>query len=120
MQTVVAHRFVGPLDNKTYAVHERYFVPDVIPSRETRVTGNVADPYQHVRVKCAACRTSYLADVAAMRAILSSADGPRGRREGSSSADGPRGRREGSSSADGPRGRREGSSSEAPATNPPA
>jgi hypothetical protein len=69
MQTVVAHRFVGPLDNKTYAVHERYFVPDVIPSRETRVTGNVADPYQHVRVKCAACRTSYLADVAAMRAI---------------------------------------------------
>ena len=98
MQTVVAHRFVGPLDNKTYAVHERYFVPDVIPSRDTRVTGNVADPYQHVRVKCAACRTSYLADVAAMRAILSSD----------------------SSSADGPRGRREGSSSEAPATNPPA
>ena len=82
MQTVVAHRFVGPLDNKTYAVHERYFVPDVMPSRETRVADNVADPYQHVRVKCAACRTSYLADVAAMRAmraILSGADGPRGR-----------------------------------------
>lgn len=74
---------MGPLDNKTYAVHERYFVPDVIPSRETRDTGNVADPYQHVRVKCAACRTSYLADVAAMRAILSGADGPRGRRASS-------------------------------------